>query len=189
MSNDNDDVIPLEDLKRLEDLYKGTGNAGLMSYAYSNNKLTDLEEELVDYSLDMLKNSPEEVDESVDREVSIPKALLKPFNPKSNCQKCGHKDANSEYHDGVIKFFGFTLLKGEEKILRTCNRCKFEWHEAVIENSVYENDLVAQSNNQLTDIQNIIDKELKIPERTKRYLINNLHGISANINMLGDSLR
>lgn len=63
---------------------------------------------------------------------------LPPYDPSSECAKCGHDKASTRYdsgeHDltngcGVVVS---TVRHGLEQIERTCCRCGYVWAEAVL---------------------------------------------------------
>lgn len=64
---------------------------------------------------------------------------LPPFNPEARCPKCGHDAVNVVYvkahAGGSTPGCGATIddFKYREHMDRACQRCHYEWGEAVLE--------------------------------------------------------
>ena len=58
---------------------------------------------------------------------------MKEYNSKSKCSKCGGKDVNTYYCKGSSFLYG-AICHAEEKehLHRNCQRCHYEWLEAVL---------------------------------------------------------
>ena len=72
---------------------------------------------------------------------------LPPFEPSATCPKCGYTGITTRYHDRVKAWCDevglppeYTRARDEfgEHLMRLCDRCKYEWAEACIGDTVAE---------------------------------------------------
>ena len=64
---------------------------------------------------------------------------IKPYDSSSFCSKCGFHEVSTNYHNSFdCHAFGpndvcwDVQCNTQEHLLRTCNRCSYEWVEATI---------------------------------------------------------
>lgn len=58
---------------------------------------------------------------------------LPPFKPDATCPKCGHEAVHTAYRPGGQSDWMDPIEhRGQERHVRTCNRCHYKWCEAVI---------------------------------------------------------
>lgn len=55
---------------------------------------------------------------------------MKPYDPDSQCIKCGSMHATSQYEAPVVLLGSISAV---EAIKRTCVKCGFVWHESTLE--------------------------------------------------------
>lgn len=58
--------------------------------------------------------------------------LLKPFDGKAICQKCGHLEVSVTYHKDRQYLCPAWPRVTSEHLDRYCRRCGYEWVEAVL---------------------------------------------------------
>lgn len=57
---------------------------------------------------------------------------IEPFNAQSKCPKCSGEEVKTHYCKGVYFSWECRSGKGGEHLHRVCNRCHYEWLQAVI---------------------------------------------------------